>query len=55
MSERQKKTARADITDAIGFIGLLLLSYGAWSAWHPAGFIVLGGLLFAIAVLRAMR
>lgn len=30
-----------------GVAGWLLVSYGAWLAWPPAGFIVGGGLLLA--------
>lgn len=30
-----------------GLTGLLLLSYGAWMAYHPAGLITAGGLLLA--------
>lgn len=30
-----------------GVAGLLLISYGAWLAWPPAGFIVGGVLLLA--------
>jgi hypothetical protein len=30
-----------------GFAGLGLVSYGAWLAWRPAGFLVAGALVLA--------
>jgi hypothetical protein len=33
--------------DAVGLMGCGSIAYGAWLAWHPAGFVV-GG-LFAVA------
>lgn len=30
-----------------GLVALALISYGAWLAWPPAGFMVAGGLLLA--------
>jgi hypothetical protein len=30
-----------------GLLGLLLLAYGAWLAWQPAGFMTAGVLLLA--------
>lgn len=39
----------AIVRDAIGLTGFGLVAYGAWLAWHPAGFLV-GG---AVAVLTA--
>lgn len=32
-------------------VGLALLSYGAWLAWQPAGFIAAGGFLVLIPIL----
>jgi hypothetical protein len=39
--------------DAAGVAGGGLVSYGAWMAWDPAGFIVAGVLLLAVAYLTA--
>lgn len=36
-------------------LGLALLSYGAWLAYHPAGFVVAGGLLLADRVAEERR
>jgi len=33
--------------------GLAFVSYGAWLAWHPAGFLVAGVLLLLTPVLWA--
>ncbi len=41
------------LVDLAGLAGAALLSYGAWLAWHPAGFMLGGALLLAGAVLRA--
>lgn len=38
-----------------GLIGLVLLSVGAWMAYHPAGFIVPGALLLADKVATERR
>lgn len=35
--------------------GLGLVSYGAWLAWAPAGFMVPGALLIALGVLGARQ
>lgn len=35
--------------------GVGLLSYGAWLAWAPAGFLVPGALLFGLSVAGALR
>lgn len=35
--------------------GLALVTYGAWLAWAPAGFIVPGILLLAVGVLGARQ
>lgn len=34
--------------DAIGLAGVASIAYGAWLAYHPAGFIVGGALVLAI-------
>lgn len=39
---------------ALVICGAASLSFGAWLAWHPAGFIV-GGALGLAAGLRALR
>jgi len=36
--------------DLAALLGLALLSYGAWRAWPPAGFIVAGVLLLVFAI-----
>ena len=36
-----------------GVVGVGLASYGAWLAYHPAGFMVAGSLLIAGAALMA--
>jgi hypothetical protein len=41
------------IRDACGVAGVVLLSYGAWLVYAPAGFITGGVLLLAGAVLLA--
>lgn len=38
-----------------GWIGLLLVSYGAWSVFHPAGFIVAGLGVLADLVVDELR
>jgi len=35
---------------AAGVAGLLLVSFGAWLAWHPAGYMVAGVLVLADVV-----
>ncbi|MGI5232870.1 hypothetical protein [Actinoallomurus sp. CA-142502] len=40
---------------APGIGGLALVSYGAWLAYHPAGFIIAGGGLLADRVADARR
>lgn len=37
------------LRDGAGLSGALLVSYGAWRIYEPAGFIVLGVLLLAAA------
>lgn len=41
------------VMDGAGLSGIGLVSYGAWLAWHPAGFMVAGTLLIAVALLLA--
>lgn len=45
--------AASVLRDVSGLAGGALLSYGAWLAYKPAGFIVAGVLLLAGAVLAA--
>lgn len=33
------------VRDAVGVAGVASISYGAWLAWHPAGFIIGGAML----------
>jgi hypothetical protein len=42
------KAGRRALTLAISVLGAILVSYGAWSVYAPAGWIVGGGLLWAI-------
>jgi hypothetical protein len=35
---------KSTLSDLIGLVGVCSLTYGAWLAWHPAGF-MLGGAL----------
>lgn len=35
---------------AVLIVGVVLLAYGAWLAWHPAGFMVAGAALVALPV-----
>lgn len=39
--------------EVAGLIGVGLASYGAWLAYHPAGYMVAGSLLIAGAALLA--
>jgi hypothetical protein len=56
MSEEKTPTPRrAPWPDLIGLLGLGLLSYGSWRAYPPAGFIIPGILLLAVAFLGATR
>ena len=43
------------IADLIGLAGAGLLSYGAWMAWPPAGFLTAGVAGIAISGLLASR
>jgi hypothetical protein len=42
------------VRDGAGVAGVGLVSYGAWLAWAPAGYLVAGLLLLAGAVLHAL-
>jgi len=46
-------TVPALVRDIAGVAGVALVSYGAWLAWQPAGFMVGGALLIAGALLTA--
>ncbi len=39
------------LLNAAFLIGIGLLAYGSWLAWHPLGFIVLGVLLIMLPIL----
>lgn len=41
------RAARAAVRALPGLLGLLLVAYGCWLAWAPAGFIAAGALLLA--------
>lgn len=47
--------AVAALLAARAVAGLLLVAYGAWLAWHPAGFIVAGVGLLADRVSEELR
>jgi predicted ABC-type exoprotein transport system permease subunit len=38
------------LPDVMIVAGALCVSYGAWLAWHPAGFIVIGSLAIVAAI-----
>lgn len=38
------------LPDILLVAGALSVSYGAWLAWHPAGFIVLGMMVMYAAI-----
>lgn len=41
------------ILTAAFLAGIALLAYGAWLAWHPAGFLTAGALLVIVPVFYA--
>jgi ABC-type protease/lipase transport system fused ATPase/permease subunit len=41
--------------DVVGIAGIAMLSFGAWLAWPPAGFMVAGTILLAAAVASVRR
>lgn len=43
-----KTAGRRALTLAISLVGATLVSYGAWMIYAPAGYLVAGGLLWAI-------
>jgi hypothetical protein len=43
------------LPDVLLVAGALSVSYGAWLAWHPAGFIVLGGMAIYAAIKLVTR
>ena len=47
------KTIKDTLPDALFFAGGGCLSYGAWLAWAPAGYIVAGVLAIAAATILA--
>jgi hypothetical protein len=38
------------LPDVLLVVGTISVSYGAWLAWPPAGFLVLGGMLIFAAI-----
>lgn len=42
------KAGRRGLTLAISMLGAILVAYGTWTVYAPAGWIVAGGLLWAI-------
>jgi predicted ABC-type exoprotein transport system permease subunit len=38
------------LPDVLLVAGAFSVSYGAWLAWHPAGFIVIGSLAIVAAI-----
>lgn len=49
----QRGDARGYLSDVLGLVGAGLVSYGAWTIYAPAGLIVAGVLLIALAVAGA--
>jgi hypothetical protein len=48
-----RKNGSVLLRDAVGVTGCGSIAYGAWLAWHPAGFVVAGGFAVAGALLSA--
>lgn len=53
MSDDPKPNPRLDPEDAIGISGLVLVTVGAWMAWHPAAPMLAGMMLFFYAWVRS--
>lgn len=49
------KVKLLDLGDALALVGLLLLAVGLWLIYAPAAFIVVGVMLLALSLLRALR
>lgn len=47
------RIAKLGVIDALGLAGAAAVSYGAWLAWAPAGFIVGGILAVGVSILWA--
>jgi len=43
-----RKAGRRGLTLAISVVGAILVAYGAWSVYAPAGWIIAGCLLWAV-------
>ncbi len=43
------------IRDLFGLVGVGAISYGAWLIYEPAGFLVGGAILAAVAAVGALR
>jgi hypothetical protein len=50
-----KRIAAEVFTAASLFGGLAALSYGAYLAWHPLGYIIPGAAFFALGLLAELR
>jgi hypothetical protein len=55
MTEKTPRQSRRAWPDLMGLAGLGLLSYGAFRAYPPAGFMVPGIVLLALAFFGAVR
>jgi hypothetical protein len=53
--EKTPRHSRRAWPDLMGLVGLGLLSYGAFRAYPPAGFMVPGIILLALAFFGAVR
>lgn len=51
--DRLRNGAPALVRDGAGLAGAVMISFGAWSIYAPAGWIVGGLFLIAVAVLAA--
>ena len=51
----KKTNWSAIVCDAVLVVSIFVLAYGCWLAYRPAGFIVLGLLLGAVAFLRGVN
>jgi hypothetical protein len=49
------RAAPAIVRDVAGLLGGGLIAYGAWLVYEPVGYITLGAMLLAAAVINARR
>lgn len=54
-AHRVRSFASSALRALPGLMGLLLLSFGAWLAWPPAGFMTAGAVILADVVLSSVR